>query len=157
MLLCKAINQGVAENSKSLLRLSLLSLLILACHFTNGQDKTQILIAHRGGVVDSSYTENGIKAFMSTVSDGYQMIELDVRVTRDGILLPITMPILKGIMGSIKKFQTWIGLRLAILKAFWTEMYLFNWKTYSDVASKMGWVLCSTTRSDGWILPFSKS
>lgn len=52
-------------------------------HFANAQS----LIAHRGGVVDSSCTENGLAALKRAVTDGYQMIETDVRVTRDGVLI----------------------------------------------------------------------
>ncbi|WP_171037797.1 glycerophosphodiester phosphodiesterase [Dyadobacter luticola] len=45
-----------------------------------------MLIAHRGGVVDSTYTENGLPALKKAAAEGYAMIETDVRVTKDGIL-----------------------------------------------------------------------
>ncbi|WP_192579292.1 glycerophosphodiester phosphodiesterase [Dyadobacter aurulentus] len=45
------------------------------------------LIAHRGGVVDSTYTENSLPALMQAAKEGYAMIETDVRVTKDGQLI----------------------------------------------------------------------
>jgi glycerophosphoryl diester phosphodiesterase len=42
------------------------------------------LIAHRGGVVDSTLPENSPGAVQSAIDRGYWMIEVDVRQTRDG-------------------------------------------------------------------------
>ncbi|WP_439559548.1 glycerophosphodiester phosphodiesterase [Dyadobacter sp.] len=56
--------------------------------FSCFSQSTQLtLIAHRGGVVDSSFTENGISALKAAVRDGYKLIETDVRVTKDGVLI----------------------------------------------------------------------
>jgi len=42
------------------------------------------LIAHRGGVVDSTRPENSPGAVQSAIDRGYWMIEVDIRQTRDG-------------------------------------------------------------------------
>jgi glycerophosphoryl diester phosphodiesterase len=45
------------------------------------------LIAHRGGVVDSTFTENGLPALREAARQGYKMVETDMRVTADGVLI----------------------------------------------------------------------
>lgn len=45
------------------------------------------LIAHRGGVVDSTLTENGLPALKMAMKNGYAMIETDMRITKDGVLI----------------------------------------------------------------------
>lgn len=60
-------------------------LLILLTNITQAQ--TPYLIAHRGGVVDSTYTENGLPALQKAVKQGYRMVEIDMRVTKDGVLI----------------------------------------------------------------------
>lgn len=45
------------------------------------------LIAHRGGVVDSLRQENSLEALQEAIKRGYYMIEIDVRMTRDSILV----------------------------------------------------------------------
>ncbi|WP_031530156.1 glycerophosphodiester phosphodiesterase [Dyadobacter crusticola] len=57
---------------------------VLTCF---SQNSKLTLIAHRGGVVDSSFTENCISALKAAVRDGYKLIETDVRVTKDGVLI----------------------------------------------------------------------
>nr|WP_295922597.1 glycerophosphodiester phosphodiesterase family protein [uncultured Dyadobacter sp.] len=44
-------------------------------------------IAHRGGVADSTFTENGMPALKEAARLGYGMIETDLRVTADGVLI----------------------------------------------------------------------
>jgi hypothetical protein len=51
------------------------------------QGKTVGLIAHRGGVVDSTFTENGLPALKEAARQGYKMVETDMRVTADGVLI----------------------------------------------------------------------
>lgn len=51
------------------------------------QKASPYLIAHRGGVVDSTYTENGMPALREAVRQGYRMVEIDLRVTKDGVLI----------------------------------------------------------------------
>jgi glycerophosphoryl diester phosphodiesterase len=60
---------------------------LLAAQTSFSQNTRLTLIAHRGGVVDSSFTENGMPALRAAVREGYQMIETDVRVTKDGVLI----------------------------------------------------------------------
>lgn len=52
-----------------------------------GKGKTAGLIAHRGGVVDSTFTENGLPALKEAARQGYKMVETDMRVTADGVLI----------------------------------------------------------------------
>lgn len=52
-----------------------------------GQGKNPALIAHRGGVVDSTFTENGLPALRQAARMGYKMVETDMRVTADGVLI----------------------------------------------------------------------
>lgn len=45
------------------------------------------LIAHRGGVVDSARAENSLPALQAAIDRGYQMVEVDLRVSSDGRLI----------------------------------------------------------------------
>ncbi|WP_221391928.1 glycerophosphodiester phosphodiesterase family protein [Dyadobacter sp. NIV53] len=45
------------------------------------------LIAHRGGVVDSASAENSLSALRRAVESGYYMVEIDLRVTKDNVLV----------------------------------------------------------------------
>jgi len=45
------------------------------------------LIAHRGGVVDSLTAENSLQALQKAVDKGYWMVEVDLRLTRDSVLI----------------------------------------------------------------------
>ncbi|MGN6493430.1 MAG: glycerophosphodiester phosphodiesterase [Agriterribacter sp.] len=45
------------------------------------------LIAHRGGVVDSNRAENSLPALEAAFKRGYKMVEIDMRVTKDGVLI----------------------------------------------------------------------
>lgn len=45
------------------------------------------LIAHRGGVVDSTNSENSLPALQDAIERGYWMVELDLRLTRDSVLI----------------------------------------------------------------------
>lgn len=65
---------------------SLITLLLLLLVGTT-QAQTPYLIAHRGGVVDSTYTENGLPALQQARKQGYKMVEIDMRVTKDGVLI----------------------------------------------------------------------
>jgi glycerophosphoryl diester phosphodiesterase len=84
--------------------------LILTTRFSNAQ--SLMLIAHRGGVVDSSYTENGRLAMKGAVREGYQMIEVDVRVSNDGVLLANHDADFKRYYGVDKKVveMPWAGI-----------------------------------------------
>lgn len=45
------------------------------------------LIAHRGGVVDSITPENSREALLKAAEENYWMIEVDIRLTKDGVLI----------------------------------------------------------------------
>ncbi|MEO9003121.1 MAG: glycerophosphodiester phosphodiesterase family protein [Ginsengibacter sp.] len=45
------------------------------------------LIAHRGGVVDSTITDNSRTAIETAIKRGYDMVEVDLRLTRDSVLI----------------------------------------------------------------------
>lgn len=45
------------------------------------------LIAHRGGVVDSTNTENSLSALQDAIGRGYWMVEMDLRLTKDSVLI----------------------------------------------------------------------
>jgi glycerophosphoryl diester phosphodiesterase len=42
------------------------------------------LIAHRGGLVDDSHAENSVASIEGAIQRGYWMLEVDVRMTKDG-------------------------------------------------------------------------
>src|SRR5215813_5503607 len=64
------------------------SVLVFLCadHAGSGQVRMEkmIIIAHRGGVVDSEHSENGLKALEEAIRRGYTHVEVDARVTKDG-------------------------------------------------------------------------
>lgn len=45
------------------------------------------LIAHRGGVVDSTTAQNSQEALTKAIAKGYWMVEVDLRMTRDSVLI----------------------------------------------------------------------
>jgi glycerophosphoryl diester phosphodiesterase len=45
------------------------------------------LIGHRGGVVDSSFTEASLPALQEALKRGYYMVEVDVRLSKDSQLI----------------------------------------------------------------------
>jgi len=45
------------------------------------------LIAHRGGVVDSTTAENSIQALEKAISAGYDRVEIDVRLSKDSVFV----------------------------------------------------------------------
>lgn len=67
--------------------LSLLFLFLIAISAKtiaqNQHDDEIRLIAHRGGVVDEKHAENSLAAINEAIRQGYWMIEVDVRETRD--------------------------------------------------------------------------
>lgn len=53
----------------------------------NKINKKYRLIAHRGGVVDSTTAENSLSALKLAVKKGYWMAEVDLRLTKDSVLI----------------------------------------------------------------------
>jgi glycerophosphoryl diester phosphodiesterase len=76
------------------------------------QKNTIHLIAHRGGVVDSTFTENGLPALKKAAENGYAYIETDMRVTRDGIL----------IANHDATFERYYGLKRKVTDMNWLEI-----------------------------------
>ena len=87
-------------------------LLLVSGKCVYAQPASDILIAHRGGVVDSSYTENGIPALKKALEKGYKMIEIDMRVTRDGVL----------IANHDADFKRFYGFDKKVVDADWNEI-----------------------------------
>lgn len=95
--------------------------LFLFCFSLNvtGQSDTIQLIAHRGGVVDSTFTENGFPALKIALKNKYAMIETDMRVTKDGVL----------IANHDASFERYYGLKEKV-----TDM---NWADIQNLSSKV--------------------
>jgi len=68
---------------KTILNLSLFVALVIGCAQQKSHSKF-ILVAHRGGVVDDTTSENSIKGLEAAIDRGYTHVEVDVRVTKDG-------------------------------------------------------------------------
>lgn len=49
------------------------------------QAHTPVLIAHRGGVVGPGLPENSLSALELAAANGYAMVEVDIRMTADGV------------------------------------------------------------------------
>src|SRR5690349_22392869 len=45
------------------------------------------LIAHRGGVVDENTKENSRESIRKAIAHGYWMVEIDMRLTKDSMLI----------------------------------------------------------------------
>jgi glycerophosphoryl diester phosphodiesterase len=67
-----------------------------------------IIIAHRGGVVSASSPECSLTAIQIAANEGYDMVELDVQVARDGVPMVFHDPSLMkacGKDGSVSDFS----------------------------------------------------
>jgi glycerophosphoryl diester phosphodiesterase len=60
-------------------------------------------IAHRGGVVDSRYAENGPHSLEAAVKRGYWMIESDIRETKDGRIITQHDPDFRRFFGDPRR------------------------------------------------------
>jgi glycerophosphoryl diester phosphodiesterase len=56
------------------------------CVSDSGEEPAIRMIAHRGGVVDSQHGENTVAALQEAIRQGYWMVEIDVRRSKDGEL-----------------------------------------------------------------------
>ncbi|MGK6350313.1 glycerophosphodiester phosphodiesterase [Parapedobacter sp. DT-150] len=70
------------------------------------------LIAHRGGVVDSLTAENSLSALQKASKEGYWMVEVDLRLTRDSILIIHHDP----------NFKRYFGVDKAVSEMDWSEI-----------------------------------
>ncbi|MDR3711883.1 MAG: glycerophosphodiester phosphodiesterase family protein [Puia sp.] len=70
------------------------------------------LIAHRGGVVDSTNAENSLPALEGAIKRGYQMVEMDMRLTKDSFL----------IINHDRNFKRYYGLDSAVSDMDWDRI-----------------------------------
>jgi glycerophosphoryl diester phosphodiesterase len=84
----------------------------VCCVKLSGQQSSYYLIAHRGGVVDSTYTENGLPALLEAIKRGYNMVEVDLRVTKDSVL----------IIQHDNTFKRYYGVDRAVKEMTWEEI-----------------------------------
>jgi hypothetical protein len=70
------------------------------------------LIAHRGGVVDSTNAENSMAALQDAVARGYWMIEMDLRLTKDSVL----------IINHDNNFKRYYGVDKPVSSMTWEEI-----------------------------------
>ncbi|HVU15438.1 MAG TPA: glycerophosphodiester phosphodiesterase family protein [Candidatus Didemnitutus sp.] len=90
----------------------------LACGSLNlafGQDKSAPvyqLIAHRGGVVEDKFPDNSLAALQAGAARKYRGIEVDIRETKDGVLIMQHDPDLKLNFGDPRKIfeSNWADL-----------------------------------------------
>lgn len=65
------------------------------------------LIAHRGGVVEEKFPDNSAAALKAAVARGYWMLEVDIRETKDGVLVMQHDPDLRLNFGDTRRiFET---------------------------------------------------
>ena len=74
------------------------------------------LIAHRGGVVDSSRAENSLPALQEAARRGYRMIEIDMRLTKDRVF----------IIQHDADFSRFFGKDQAVADLTWPEIQQFS-------------------------------
>lgn len=67
--------------------LTIIVLLSTNASFSQSATKKYHLIAHRGGVVDAHTRENSRESIAKAITQGYWMVEIDLRLTRDGMLI----------------------------------------------------------------------
>jgi hypothetical protein len=67
------------------------------------------LIAHRGGIVDSTAEQNSLQALTKAIAKGYWMVEVDLRMTKDSIL----------VTHHDKTFKNSFGLDTAVSSMTW--------------------------------------
>lgn len=70
------------------------------------------LIAHRGGVVDDNTAENSLQALQKAVDRGYWKVEIDMRLTKDSVL----------ITHHDRDFERYYGVDTPVSKMTWEEI-----------------------------------
>lgn len=76
-------------------------------------NKNYHLIAHRGGIVDSMHSENSLPALKAAIRKGYSMVEIDLRLTKDSVLIVHHDPTFKRYYGVDRPVtsMTWKEVR----------------------------------------------
>lgn len=86
----------------------------------NGQEKSNEfncnIIGHRGGVVDSVTPENSKEALQKAVDRNYWMVEVDMRLTKDGVL----------IIHHDKNFVRYFNIDRNVVDMTWDEISLLK-------------------------------
>lgn len=76
------------------------------------RSKKPYLIAHRGGVVDSTNAENSLPALQAAYKRGYKMVEIDVRLTKDSVF----------IIQHDRNFKRYFGVDRSVTDMTWAEI-----------------------------------
>lgn len=74
--------------------------------------KNYFLIAHRGGIVDSTNIENSRSAIEAAIRKGYYMVEVDLRLTKDSVL----------IIQHARTFKHYYGVDKPVSSMTWDEI-----------------------------------
>jgi glycerophosphoryl diester phosphodiesterase len=69
---------------RSFLALLVVGSLVVCAVSAFAQTNKIMVIAHRGGVVDESHSENSLSSMEEAIRRGYTHVEVDVRLTKDG-------------------------------------------------------------------------
>jgi len=85
------------------------------------------VIAHRGGVVDSMNAENSLPALQAAVAHGYKMVEMDMRVTKDGVL----------IINHDATFKKYYGVDTPVNKMNWRDISRLKTSTNGSSVLKL--------------------
>lgn len=92
---------------------------------TLSKKKQLYLIAHRGGVVDSTKAENSLPALQAAFKHGYQMVEIDLRITKDSVF----------IIQHDRNFKRYFGVDRNVTDMTWAEIQKLKSSTGSLVLS----------------------
>ena len=84
-------------------------LLLASLHSQAQSTKGFRLIAHRGGIVDSTAEQNSLQALIKAIAKGYWMVEIDLRMTKDSVL----------VTHHDKTFKNSFGLDVAVSSLTW--------------------------------------
>jgi len=91
----------------------LLGYLLLVCIHSQAQSAEKLrLIAHRGGIVDSTTEQNSLQALTKAIEKGYWMVEVDLRMTKDSVL----------VTHHDKTFKNSFGLDAAVSSMTWKDI-----------------------------------
>jgi glycerophosphoryl diester phosphodiesterase len=77
-----------------------------------GAAERPFLIAHRGGIVGDEFAENSPGSVEAAIRRGYQMIEVDIRRTRDG----------RAVVQHDADFNRFFGVRRRVEEMDWAEV-----------------------------------
>ncbi len=109
-------------------------LLLLGCfQATVAQQLPYYLIAHRGGVVDSLKTENSLASLEAAWQQGFKMVEIDLRLTKDKEL----------IIHHDNNFQRYFGDSRKVSDMTWQEISMLKTATHRVLKLEEALQFCS--------------